>query len=49
MTENEIVGWYHQLNGYNFKQALGVGYGQEGLPRCSPRCQKELDTTEQLN
>ena len=49
MTEKEIVRWYHQLNGHDFEQALGVGYGQGSLPCCSPRGQKELDTTEQLN
>ena len=28
MTEDEIVGWHHQLNGHEFEQALGVGDGQ---------------------
>ena len=28
MTENEIVGWHHQLNGHEFEQTLGVGEGQ---------------------
>ena len=28
MTENEIVGWHHQLNGNEFEQTLGVGEGQ---------------------
>ena len=32
MTENEMVGWHHQLNGHEFEQALGVGDGQESLP-----------------
>ena len=27
MTEDELVGWHHQLNGHEFKQALGVVYG----------------------
>ena len=31
MTEVEMVGWHHQLNGYEFEQALGVGDGQGGL------------------
>ena len=31
MTEDEIVGWHHGLNGYEFEQALGVGDGQGGL------------------
>ena len=29
MTEDEIVGWHHLLNGPEFKQALGDGEGQE--------------------
>ena len=32
MTEDEIVGWHHQLYGHEFEQALGVGDGQGGLP-----------------
>ena len=31
MTEDEIVGWHHQLYGHEFEQALGVGDGQGGL------------------
>ena len=31
MTENEMVGWRHQLNGHEFEQALGVGDGQGSL------------------
>ena len=31
MTENEMVGWHHQINGHEFEQALGVGDGQGGL------------------
>ena len=31
MTEDEMVGWHHQLNGHEFEQALGVGDGQGGL------------------
>ena len=31
MTEDEMVGWYHQLNGREFEQALGVGDGQGSL------------------
>ena len=31
MKEDEMVGWYHRLNGHEFKQALGVGNGQGGL------------------
>ena len=29
MTEAEMVGWHHQLNGHEFEQALGAGEGQE--------------------
>ena len=49
MTEDEMVGWYHQLGGHEFEQALGVGDGQESLVCCSPWGLKESDTTEQLN
>ena len=31
MTEDEIVGWHHRLNGHEFEQASGVGDGQGGL------------------
>ena len=31
MTEDEIVGWHHRLDGHEFEQALGVGDGQGGL------------------
>ena len=49
MTEDEMVGWYHRLNGHESEQALGVGDGQESLACCSPWGHKESDTTEQLN
>ena len=29
MTEDEMVGWHHRLNGHEFEQTLGVGDGQE--------------------
>ena len=48
-TEDEMVGWHHRLDGYEFEQALGVGDGQGGLACCSPWSCKESDTTEQLN
>ena len=47
MTENEMVGWHHQLNGHEFEQALGDGEGQGSLACYSPRGHKESDTTEQ--
>ena len=46
MTENEMVGWHHWLNGHEFEQALGVGDGQGNLACCSPWGCKGLDTTE---
>ena len=48
MTEDEMVGWHHRLNGHEFEQAPGVGDGQGGLVCCSPWGRKESDTTEQL-
>ena len=49
MTEDEMVGWCHGLDGHEFEQALGVGDGQGTLACCSPWGHKESDTTEQLN
>ena len=48
-TENEMVGWHHWLNGYEFEHAPGVGDGQGGLTCCSPWGHKESDTIEWLN
>ena len=36
MTEDEMVGWHHRLNGHDFEQTLGVDDGQGGLTCCSP-------------
>ena len=49
MTEDEMVGWHHWLNGHEFEQALGVGDGQGSLVCCSPWGHKESDRTEELN
>ena len=49
MTEDEMAGWYHRLNGYAFEWTLGVGDGQGGLACCNSWGRKELDTTERLN
>ena len=49
MTQDEMVGWHHQLKECEFEQALGGGEGQEDLVCCSPWGHKESDTTEQLN
>ena len=48
-TEDEIVGWHHQLNGHEFELALGVGVGQGSMACCSSWGRKELDTTGWLN
>ena len=44
-----MAGWHHQLNGYEFEQALGVGDGQGSLACCSPRGWKELGMIERMN
>ena len=49
MTEGEMVGWYHQLDGHEFEQAEGAGDGQEIPVCCSLWGCKELDMTERLN
>ena len=49
MTEDEMVGWYHQLYGHEFEQALRVGDGQGSLVCCSPWGYKQSDSNERLN
>ena len=49
VLEDRIVGWHHQLNGYEFEQVLGDGEGQGSLVCYSPWGHKESDMTEQLN
>ena len=49
MTEDEMVGWHHLLDGHEFEQAPGVGGGQGSLACCSPWGSKESDTTGCLN
>ena len=49
MAEDEMVGWYHRLNGRGFGWTLGVGDGQGGLVCCGSWGHKELDMTERLN
>ena len=49
MTEDETVGWHHQLNGHEFEQTPGKGEGQGSLACCSPWRHKESDTTEGLS
>ena len=48
MTEDEMVGWHHWLNGHEFEQAPDVE-GQRSLVCCSPWSHKKSDTTERLN
>ena len=45
-TEDEMIGWHHQLNGQGFGWPLGVGDGQGGLAFCGSWGH---DTTERLN
>ena len=45
MTEDEMVGWHHQLNGQEFEQTPGDSEGQASLVCCSPWGRKELDMT----
>ena len=49
MTEDEMVGWHHQLNGHGFGWTLGAGDGQGGLACCGSWGHKESGTTERLN
>ena len=49
MTEDEMVGWHHQLNGHGFGWTPGVGDGQGVLACCGSWGHKESGTTEQLN
>ena len=49
MTEDEMIGWHHWLNGHEFEQALGVGDGWGSLMYYSPWGRKDLGTTEWLN
>ena len=44
MTEDELAGLYHQLNGHDFELSLGGSGGQRSLSRCSPWGHKESDT-----
>ena len=49
MTEDEMAGWHHGLDGCESEWTLGDGDGQGGLARCDSWGHKESDTTEQLN
>ena len=49
VTEDEMVGWHHQLNGHGFEQTLGDNEGQGSLACCSPWVAKRQTKTDQLN
>ena len=49
MTEGEMIGSRHRLNGHGFEQVPGVGDGQGNMMCCSQWGHKESDMTEQLN
>ena len=49
VTEDEMFGWHHWLNGHEFEQTLGDREGQGSLMCCSPWGHKESDMTLQLN
>ena len=49
MTKDEMVRWYHQLNGHEFEQTPGVGDGQGGLVCCSPAVHGVAKSRTQLN
>ena len=49
MTDDEMVGWHHQVNGHELEQAVGVGDGQGSLACCSLWHYKEMDTIEGMN
>ena len=46
MTDDEMTGWHHQLDGHEFEQALGVGESWGSLICCSPWDCKKLNMTE---
>ena len=48
-TEDEMIGWYHRLNGHKFEQTLEDGKGRRSLASCSPWGHKELDVTQWLS
>ena len=48
MTEDEMAGWHHQLDGHEFEQTPGVDDGQGGLVCCDSQGRKEWDTSERL-
>ena len=49
MTEDEMAGWHHGLDGHESERTPGVGNGQGVLVCCDSLDHKESDTTERLN
>ena len=49
MTEDETVGWHHQLSGHELESTPEAGDGQGGLVCCDSWGHRESDTTEPLN
>ena len=49
MTEDDMAGWHHRLNGHEFGWTLGIGDGQGRLACCDSWGHKESDMTERLN
>ena len=49
MTEDQMVGWYHGLNGHEFEQTPGDSEGQGNMACCSSWGCRDSDTTERLN
>ena len=49
MTEDEMVGWYHRLNGHEFGWTPGVGDERRSLVCCGSWGHKKPDMTERLN
>ena len=45
MTEDEMIGWHHRLDGHEFEQAPGDNGDQGSLACCNPWGHKELDMT----
>ena len=43
VTEDEMVGWHHELNGHEFEQTLGDSEGQGSLACCSPQSHRVHD------
>ena len=48
-TEDEMVGWHHQLNAHGFGWTLGIGDGQGGLAFCGSRCCRQSQRATELN